>query len=116
MASLVRHYSTLVEISIMQTLGAADVANFLVLGPKLEKLVVINYAKLGEVPCDVDAKLFIDYHKTAETHKLWKCESTLKSSGPGSQLCPSRTMRTRRATLGCSLLPHGHIVWVDWRN
>ncbi|KAG0013852.1 hypothetical protein BGZ81_000806, partial [Podila clonocystis] len=42
MASLARHYSTLDEISIMQTLGSAHVTRFLVLCPKLEKLVVID--------------------------------------------------------------------------
>lgn len=74
----VQHYSTLVEISIMQTMGGANVANFLVLCPKLEKLAVFDYAMPGEVPSDVDAKPFHCYRKIGETHRPWKCESTLK--------------------------------------
>lgn len=58
-------------------MGSADMANFLVLCPRLEKLVAIGYATPGEAPSDVDAKLFIDYHKTGGTHWPWKCKLTL---------------------------------------
>ncbi|KAF9302897.1 hypothetical protein BGZ74_004673 [Mortierella antarctica] len=60
------------------TMGGANVANFLVLCPKLEKLAVFDYAMPGEVPSDVDAKLFHCYRKIGETHRPWKRESTLK--------------------------------------
>lgn len=48
MASLARHYSTLVEILIVQTVGGGEVVKFLRQYPRLEKLVVIDYATLAE--------------------------------------------------------------------
>ncbi|KAG0340950.1 hypothetical protein BG000_010677 [Podila horticola] len=80
MEALAQHFSTLVEISIVQSTGGSNTARFLVLCPNLQKVIVAGSTALGRIlPSDVNVLEFIDRDWKDNSLRPWMCESSLKT-------------------------------------
>ncbi|KAF9372390.1 hypothetical protein CPC16_002453 [Podila verticillata] len=80
MTSLTQHYSTLVEIRIVQCVGGSSVPDLLALCPNLQTMVSSDTRSIETEQISTNPALnFIDWDPITNSLRPWACESCLKT-------------------------------------